>query len=177
MGDRLATIHIGRKWRGCRAPFHWGAASPSNAMWPGWGLPPYEVSSWSIQPFGHNRHGPKIGAGLCTVFLGRDGSTSNTILLGPRPTSVPSGILIHPTVCLKQTWGENWGLCHFFWGQLGPHLTQCHFGHGQPPYQMASWSIQPFGHCSSLSQTLYNARSYPSQRESKLDHHCASPSS
>ena len=27
----------------------------------GWGLPLYQVASWSIQPFGHNRHGPKIG--------------------------------------------------------------------------------------------------------------------
>jgi len=27
----------------------------------GWGLPPYQVTSWSILPFGHNRHGPKIG--------------------------------------------------------------------------------------------------------------------
>jgi len=28
------------------------------------GLPPYEVDSRSIQPFGHNRHGPKIGRGV-----------------------------------------------------------------------------------------------------------------
>ena len=27
----------------------------------GRGLPPCQVASWSIQPFGHNRHGPKIG--------------------------------------------------------------------------------------------------------------------
>jgi len=27
----------------------------------GRGLPPYYVASWSIQPFGHNRYGPKIG--------------------------------------------------------------------------------------------------------------------
>jgi len=26
------------------------------------GLPPYQMASWSIKPFGHNRHGPKIGA-------------------------------------------------------------------------------------------------------------------
>ena len=29
----------------------------------GWGLPPYQVASWSMQPFGHNRYGPKIGEG------------------------------------------------------------------------------------------------------------------
>jgi len=27
----------------------------------GWGLPPYQVVSWCIQPFGHNEDGPKIG--------------------------------------------------------------------------------------------------------------------
>ena len=35
----------------------------------GRGLPPYQVTSYSIQPFGHNGHGPKIG-GLCP-FWGR----------------------------------------------------------------------------------------------------------
>ena len=28
-------------------------------------------------------------------------------------------------------------------GELGPHLTQCRLGRGIPPYQVASWSIQP----------------------------------
>ena len=31
-----------------------GAGSPSNTMSPGQDLPPYQVASWSIQPFGHN---------------------------------------------------------------------------------------------------------------------------
>jgi len=31
------------------------------------GIPSYQVASWSIQPFGHNRHGLKIG-GLCPLF-------------------------------------------------------------------------------------------------------------
>ena len=35
----------------------------------GRGLPPYQVTSWSIQPFGHNRHWPKIG-GYAAFFLG-----------------------------------------------------------------------------------------------------------
>jgi len=38
----------------------------------------------------------KVG-GLCP-FLGGAGSPSNTVWPGPRPTSVPSGILINPTV-------------------------------------------------------------------------------
>ena len=62
-------------------------------------------SKWNRQPFGHNRHGPKIG-GLCP-----------------------------------------------FWGELSPHLTQCGLGRGLPPYQVASWSIQPFGHNTPTLQT------------------------
>jgi len=31
-------------------------------------------------------------------------------------------------------------------GELGPHLTQCSLGRGLPPYQVAPWSIQLFGH-------------------------------
>jgi len=38
---------------------------------------------------------------------------------GPRPTSVPSGMMINPAVWPKQIWAENWR------GRLGPHLTQC----------------------------------------------------
>ena len=29
---------------------------------------------------------------------------------------------------------------------LDPRLTHCGLGRGLPPYQVASWSIQPFGH-------------------------------
>ena len=47
---------------------------------------------------GHNRHGPEIGWGGCAFFLGVAGSPSNTKLPGPRPTSIPSGILMHAAV-------------------------------------------------------------------------------
>jgi len=56
MGDHLATIDMGRKLGGVP---HFsgggGAGSPSNTMWPEpRPIPPCQVSSWSIQPFGHN---------------------------------------------------------------------------------------------------------------------------
>jgi len=50
------------------------------------------------------------------------GSPSNTISPWPRPTSVPTGILIHTAVWPQQTWAKNCGLCPL-WGVLGPHLT------------------------------------------------------
>jgi len=55
-------------------------------------------SSWDGRPFGHNRHGPKSGVVVGLPLLGEAGSPSNTISPGPRHTSVPSGVLIHPPV-------------------------------------------------------------------------------
>jgi len=43
MGDRLATIDMGRKL-GAVPPFGGGAGFPSSTMWPGRGLPPYQVA-------------------------------------------------------------------------------------------------------------------------------------
>jgi len=43
------------------------------------------------------------------VPLSRGGGTpSNTMWPGPRFTSVPSGILIHPAVWSQQTWAKTW---------------------------------------------------------------------
>ena len=42
--------------------------------------------------------GRKVGALLCPFAWGEAGFPSNTMSPGPRPASVPSGILIHPTV-------------------------------------------------------------------------------
>jgi len=62
MGDRLAPIDMGRKVGADVAlPFFGGGLGLYLTQCPlDGGLPPYQVSSWSIQPFGHNRHGPKI---------------------------------------------------------------------------------------------------------------------
>jgi len=92
------------------------------------GPPPYQVTSCA----------PVGGAG----------SPSDTMWPVPRPTSVPSGIMI----CLR-TFGNNRhkpkiGGCVPFGGrgELGLHLTQCGLGRGLSPIQVAFWSIQPFGH-------------------------------
>jgi len=99
IGDRLATIDMGRKEGGCCALFR-GELAPSNTMSP-----------------------------------------------GPRPTSTPSGILMHAAVW-PQYMGQNGSklgvLCPpFFWGgERGPHLTQCRLRWGLPPYQVACWPQQ-----------------------------------
>jgi len=74
----------------------------------------------------------------------------------PRPTSIPSGILIHAALWPQQIWAENWrALCPFWSGELGPHLRQCVRGRGLPACQVSSWSIQPFGHSALTLQTFY----------------------
>jgi len=57
-----------------------------------------ELSScWDGRPFSHNRYGPKSGV-CCALSMGRAESPSNTMWHGLRPTYVPSGTLIRPTV-------------------------------------------------------------------------------
>jgi len=65
MGDRLATIDMGRKQGSCcTPPFFRGSHVTQCRL--SRGLPPYQVASQSIQPFDHNRHGPKLGS--CVPF-------------------------------------------------------------------------------------------------------------
>ena len=67
MGDRGHNRDWPKKG-GCCAPF--GGAQHLTQCRLGWGLLPYQVVSWYIQPFGHNRYQPKIG-GLCPFLGGR----------------------------------------------------------------------------------------------------------
>jgi len=48
------------------------------------------------------------------------GSPSNTKSPGPRPSSIPTDILIHAAIWPQQIWAENWGgLCPFGGGVAG----------------------------------------------------------
>jgi len=64
---------------------------------------------------------------------------------GPRPTSVPSGILIYPDVSRLATIDirRKLGMCPFFLGGGGrearSHLTQCRLSRRLPPYHLAVW--------------------------------------
>ena len=100
-------------------------------------------SSWDGRPFDHNKHGTKIG-GLCAY--GESWILCNTMWPGPMPTFVPSGILIHLAVWPQQPWAENLEALPRRGLELCTHQKQCRLGQGLPPYQVASWSIQPFGH-------------------------------
>ena len=77
--------------------------------------------------------GQKVGCGYAPFRWGS----------GPRPTFVPFGILIHPAVWPQQTWAENWGLCPFFGGGLGPHLHNVAWSE---TYFHAKWHLDPSTH-------------------------------
>jgi len=101
----------------------------------------------------HNRHEPKIGAAVPPFCGGGAGFPPNTMSLGPRPTSLQSGILIHPAIWPRQIKDEKWGSVHLWEGELGRYLTQCGQGQGLPACQVSLWSKQPFGHNTPTSQT------------------------
>jgi len=48
-------------------------------------------------------NGNKLAGGGAVPLFGGDGSPSNTTWPGPRPTSIPSGILNHPAVWPQYT--------------------------------------------------------------------------
>ena len=152
MGDRWATIEMGRKG-GCCASFGGCWVPISYTMWPA----PRSTSVSSvilIHPAVWPQYmGRKWGAAL-PPFLGRGaGSQSNIMSPGPRRTSVPSGILIHPLVWPQHTWAKIGGCAPFGGGGMGHHLTQCGWVRGLRPCQVSFWSIQPFGHNTPTLQT------------------------
>jgi len=62
--SRLATIEIRRELGRGLCPLWGGDGHHLTQSCLGWGLPPYQLASWSIQPFGRNRYGPKIGGAV-----------------------------------------------------------------------------------------------------------------
>jgi len=55
--------------------------------------------------------GRKFGGSSTPCFGEGLVSPSSTMWTGPRPTSMPSAMLIHPAVRPQWPWAENWGLC------------------------------------------------------------------
>ena len=97
---------------------------------------------------------------------GGAGSASNTMLSGPKPTIVPSGILIHPAVWPQQIWAENlWGLRPFFGkGELGRGYLSTKW-HLDPSGRLPTTymgrknrGLWPFGGAGSPSSTMWPGR-------------------
>jgi len=116
----------------------------------------YLPTKWHLDPSSRLATidiGRKFGRGCCAfplffLFLWGAGFSSNTMLPGPRPTSVPNSILIHPTVWPEygpadyadagaRDFRKCVVCCALCVGELGPHVTQCGLGRGLPPRQVS----------------------------------------
>jgi len=124
----LATTDMGRKL-GAVPLWARAGSSPSNTISPGptsTSLPSdilIHAAIWPQQTWAKNYRA------AVPLFREGAGSPRNTMWPGPRPTPVPSGILIHAAV-----WAKIRGAVPPFWGERGPHLTQCCLGRGLLPY-------------------------------------------
>ena len=147
--QELSSSWDGRPWPqqtsaekrgGAAVPLSQGSRSQCGL---GWGLLPYQVASSSIQPFGYNRHVPKIGR-LCPL-LGEG-------VLGPHLTQCCLGWDLPPYWVASwsiQTFGQNrhgpktGGSAPLGDGELGLHLTQCRLSSGLSP---TKWHLDPSSH-------------------------------
>jgi len=102
-------------------------------------------SSRDRRPYTHNRHGPKIG-GDGPLGGVSAGSPCNIMRPGPRPTFVPSAILIHLAVLPQQTWAEYWGLCPLLLRGAGSPSDMTSLGSRPTSILSGILTIQPFGH-------------------------------
>ena len=78
--------------------------------------------------------------GAVPLLGGGAGSPCNTMWPGPRPTFVPSGILIHLVIWPQRTWPNFWRGAAPFGVELGPYLTQ--FCPGRA-YHRTKWHLDP----------------------------------
>jgi len=131
----VATTDIGRKrGGGLLCPFRGQLGPRLIQCGLGKGPLPCQVASSSIQPFCHNRHGPKIGGS--TPFLGRP-------VLGPHLTQFPLGLHtkwhLDPSSHLVTTdMGRKLGgSATLGEGELHPHLAHVQ-GRGLPACQVSS---------------------------------------
>ena len=140
-------------------PFPWGKLGPYLTQF-GLGRA-YLCTKWHLDPsscLATRDMGRKLGVGCAPFWERGAGSPCNTTWPGPMPTFIPSGMLTIQKFGHKKYVPRSWrGCCAPFLGVAGSRsntidLTQCRLGWGLPPFQVAPWSIQPFGHNTWTSQ-------------------------
>jgi len=102
-----------------------------------------------MQPFGHNRHGPKIWGGSASFLVRGTGSHLTQCCLGGR--GLPSyQVALDPSSRLATTdMGRELGLCVIEGEDLGPHLMQ----HGQAEaYLHAKFHLDPSSRLATVHQ-------------------------
>jgi len=67
--------------------------------------------------------GQKLGGGCAVFFWGSRVAIEHKVAWAE---AYLHAILVHPAVWSQRTLAENWGLCPFRGGELGPYLTMLH---------------------------------------------------
>jgi len=126
MGDRGDNRHGPKSGKTAMTLSGGGSGTPSNTTSPGARFTSfYHRTKWYLDPSSRLATidiGRKLG-GAVPFLMGGAESPSNTKSLRPRPTNIPSGILIHPAVWPQRTWAENWGLSPLGEGSWVPVLV------------------------------------------------------
>ena len=127
-------------------------------------LLPYQVASWSIQPFGHNAWTDNWDC--CAPFCGLVPHLTQCCL--PPYQVASSSIQPFTTTDMGR---KSVGLYHpHFWGRgLGPHLTHCGVDRRLPSRQVSCRSIQPLSHNRPTSQTGQDDRQTDRQTGQRSD--------
>jgi len=91
--------------------------------------------------------GRKVGSCCAPFFGGGAGSPSNTMCPGPRPTSVPSGILNYPAVWPQQTCAEKWWAVPLFRGSWVPIYQNVTWAEAN---LRTRWHLDPSSHLATI---------------------------
>jgi len=157
-----------------------GAGSQSNTNSPG--LRPNSILSGILNLDAPShlstiQMGRKLAGGAPHIrWGGKTGSPSNTKSPGLRPTSIPSGILMHPAVWPQEKWDENCTPPLFAGRVLGPHLTQSRLGEA---YLHAKYQLHPSSRLAAINmgQKFWGLRPPlgRAERGPHLTHSCPGP--
>jgi len=110
-----------------------------------WYLPPTKWYPDTYSRLATIDMGRKFGDSV--PFLGRGaGSPCNTKSPGLRPTSIPSGILMHPAVRSQKKWAKNWGLRSPFWGRRAGSQSSTMWPGRRPMHLHVTCYLNPSSH-------------------------------
>jgi len=97
----------------------------------------------------HNRHGPRIGWGLCPFFRGSWVPIEHKVAWTEAYTSIPNGILVHLAFGHNGHWPKIGGCAPLGEGDLDPHGTWVPIYHKvawAEAYLHTKWHLNPSSH-------------------------------
>ena len=122
------------------------------------------MASWSIQKFGHNKHGQKTRWGLCPFILGGSCVPIEHEVAWAEAYLHTKWHLDTSSPLARIDTGQKWGAAVPLLGEMGPHLPQCGCVKGTlihpavwPQYmrrKVGGATLSLYGGAGSLSNTM-----------------------